>query len=136
MENRPQKPGNLGNVGLEWLCELPLKHGQPVQGRIVFTTRAPVANLSVGLGFCDIDGKRILTYDSDLADDCRATFVRPGVYSLKRIRLKRACEQHCQDTGKKDSVEGSGSPAHGPAPMPRRIARPPEQQIISGPEPK
>jgi lipopolysaccharide transport system ATP-binding protein len=73
---------DLRLISLEWLCDLPLKHGEPVKARIAFETRVPVANLSVGIGFSDIDGKRLLTYDSDFADNYRPTLASPGAYAI------------------------------------------------------
>jgi lipopolysaccharide transport system ATP-binding protein len=69
-------------ISLEWLCDLPLKHGEPANARIVFKTRVPVTNLSVGIGFCDVDGKRLLTYDSDFGDSYRPTLASTGVYAV------------------------------------------------------
>ena len=67
---------------IEWHSELPLKHGEEVTARIVFETLAPVTNIAVGIGFSDLDGKRILSYESDLPDGHRASFPKPGVYSI------------------------------------------------------
>jgi lipopolysaccharide transport system ATP-binding protein len=69
-------------ISLEWLCDLPLKHGEAVKARIAFETRVPVANLAAGIGFSDIDGKRLLTYDSDFAGNYRPTLASPGVYAI------------------------------------------------------
>jgi lipopolysaccharide transport system ATP-binding protein len=69
-------------ISLEWLCDLPLKHGEPVKARIAFETRVPVANLAAGIGFSDIDGKRLLTYDSDFVGNYRPTLASPGVYAI------------------------------------------------------
>jgi lipopolysaccharide transport system ATP-binding protein len=67
---------------VEWLCDLPLRHGEKVKARFIFETSAPVANLAIGIGFCDVGGKRILTYDTDLHDGYRPNFPRPGVYTV------------------------------------------------------
>ena len=47
---------------LEWLCDLPLRHGEAIKARIQFSTRMPVNHLVVGIGFSTIDGRRLLTY--------------------------------------------------------------------------
>ena len=67
---------------IEWLSELPLKHGEEVKARITFETRSRLANLAAAIGFCDLDGNRILTYDSDLPDGCRQRVTDPGIYSV------------------------------------------------------
>jgi lipopolysaccharide transport system ATP-binding protein len=67
---------------LEWLCDLPLKHGEQLKARIVFETQAQVADLAVGVGFSDLSGNRILTYDTDFQDGYRPTLPRAGVYAV------------------------------------------------------
>jgi lipopolysaccharide transport system ATP-binding protein len=67
---------------IEWLCELPLRHGEEVKARIVFETRAPVRDVAVGIGFSDLTGKRILSYETDLPDSHRPHFPHPGVYAV------------------------------------------------------
>jgi lipopolysaccharide transport system ATP-binding protein len=67
-------------TSLEWLCELPLRHGEPVKARINFTTRAPVKDVVVGIGFSATEGRRLLTYDSDFQDGYRPSFHEPGIY--------------------------------------------------------
>ena len=70
-------------MSLEWLCDLPLRHGEEVKARILFETRAPVANVAVGIGFSDISGKRILTYETDFQDGYRPNLPRTGVYAVE-----------------------------------------------------
>ena len=80
---RPFLGGNeLRFRSIEWLTELPLRHGEEVRARIAFETRAPLANVAVAIGFCDLAGTRILTYDSDLQDRSRQTLTQPAVYSV------------------------------------------------------
>src|SRR5262249_44607234 len=67
---------------LECLCDLPLRNGEPFKARIIFETRVPMVNVAVGIGFTDLSGNRILTYDSDLKDGYRPNLPRPGVYSV------------------------------------------------------
>ena len=67
---------------IKWHGELPLRHGEQVKARIVFETLVPVTNLAVGIGFSDLDGKRILSYETDLPDGHRPSFPKPGVYAV------------------------------------------------------
>jgi Wzt C-terminal domain len=67
---------------IEWLCELPLRHGEPIRARIHFNTRGPVQDVVVGIGFSAIDGRRLLTYDSDFQDGHRPSFNEPGIHSV------------------------------------------------------
>jgi lipopolysaccharide transport system ATP-binding protein len=65
--------------GLEWLCDLPLRHGEPIKARINLSTRIPLSHVALGIGFCSIDGKRLATYDMDLQKSS-LRFARPGRY--------------------------------------------------------
>jgi lipopolysaccharide transport system ATP-binding protein len=67
---------------LEWLCKLPLRHGEPVTARIHFSTQMPIKNVVLGIGFSSIDGRRLLTYDSDFQGGCCPNFSEPGDYSV------------------------------------------------------
>jgi lipopolysaccharide transport system ATP-binding protein len=67
---------------LEWLCDFPLRNGEPLKARITFETRVPMVNVAVGIGFTDLSGNRILTCDSDLQDGYRPDLPRPAVYSV------------------------------------------------------
>jgi hypothetical protein len=42
-----------------------LRHGEEVKARILFETRAPVANAAVWLSVCDLGGNPTLHYDTD-----------------------------------------------------------------------
>jgi lipopolysaccharide transport system ATP-binding protein len=70
-------------ISIEWLCDLPLRHGEKVEARISFETRAPVANIAVGIGFCDLSGRRILTYETDYQDGYRPNLPRTGPYAVE-----------------------------------------------------
>jgi lipopolysaccharide transport system ATP-binding protein len=65
---------------LEWLCDLPLRHGQPVKARIYFKTRVPIKDVVVGIGFSTLEGRRLLTYDSDFEGGHRPSFNDPGAH--------------------------------------------------------
>jgi lipopolysaccharide transport system ATP-binding protein len=67
---------------LEWLCDLPLRHGEPVKARIHFGTRTPVLGLAIGIGFSTLDGRRLLTYETDFQGGLRPNIDVPGTYSV------------------------------------------------------
>jgi lipopolysaccharide transport system ATP-binding protein len=67
---------------LEWLCDLPLRHGDPVKARIHFKTRVPIEDVVIGIAFSTVDGRRLLTYDSDFPAGYRHHFDRPGDHSV------------------------------------------------------
>lgn len=48
----------------------------------MFESQVPIKDLAVGIGFCDLSGSRILTYDTDLQDGYRPNIARPGVYAV------------------------------------------------------
>jgi lipopolysaccharide transport system ATP-binding protein len=56
---------------IEWVTEVPLRHGEPAEALIRFTTNSPVEGVSVGIGFSTIEGTRLLSYDTDFQDDYR-----------------------------------------------------------------
>jgi lipopolysaccharide transport system ATP-binding protein len=65
-------------LSVEWLSDLPLRHGEPVKARVRFNTRAPVSAVSVGIGFSSFEGTRLLTYETDFQDGCRPDLSSPG----------------------------------------------------------
>ena len=67
---------------IEWLCDLPLRHGEPVKARVHFRTRTPLIDLAVGIGFSNMSGTRLLTYETDFQDGSRPTLGQPGSYSV------------------------------------------------------
>jgi lipopolysaccharide transport system ATP-binding protein len=70
---------------IEWLSELPSRHGEPARVRICFETRAAISGLSVGIGFSNIEGARLLTYETDFQDGVRPDFVIPGKYTVEMV---------------------------------------------------
>jgi lipopolysaccharide transport system ATP-binding protein len=68
---------------LEWLCELPLRHGEPIAARIGFRSKGPICALSLGIGFSSIEGPRVVTYCTDLTDMNRPDLRSPGYYSAE-----------------------------------------------------
>lgn len=80
---RPQFGGNDYHlIALEWLCDLPLRHGEKVKARILFETRVPVANVAIWLSICDLSDKPLLHYDTDLQQVHRPSLTRAGVYAI------------------------------------------------------
>ena len=73
------RDNRLRLTSLEWLCELPLRHGEPVKARIHFNARAPIKDVVLGIGFSEMGGRRLLTYDSDFGDGRRPSFDGPGL---------------------------------------------------------
>jgi lipopolysaccharide transport system ATP-binding protein len=67
---------------IEWLCDLPLRHGEPVKVRIHFKARAPLLDISVTLGFSHLQGVRLLSYDSHLQGGFCPSLPRAGAYSV------------------------------------------------------
>jgi lipopolysaccharide transport system ATP-binding protein len=68
---------------IEWLCDLPLRHGEEVKARILFETRVPVANVAIVVAFCDLGGNWLLNYDADLQDGYRPNLPRAGMYAVE-----------------------------------------------------
>jgi lipopolysaccharide transport system ATP-binding protein len=64
---------------LQWLCDLPLRHGEPIKARIRFRTRNPLEGVTVGIGFSTHGGGRLLTYETD-QDGRRLSLPEPGIY--------------------------------------------------------
>jgi lipopolysaccharide transport system ATP-binding protein len=76
------KDDRLRLESIEWLCRLPLRHGEPVKARIGFATRAAVSEVTVGIGFSIFDGPRLLTYETDFPKGYRPDLLTPGNYSV------------------------------------------------------
>jgi lipopolysaccharide transport system ATP-binding protein len=68
-------------VLLEWLCDLPLRHGEGIKARLHFSTVGPIVDLAFTIGFSNLEGQRILSYDSDLGSP-RHSVDRAGSYSV------------------------------------------------------
>jgi lipopolysaccharide transport system ATP-binding protein len=106
---KPRSPGmhddRLRIESVEWLTPIPLRHGEPVEVLIRFRTRAPVAEVSIGIGFSGLDGKRLLTYDTDFASTRRADISSPGLHKvLMRIdSLPLAPDLYSLDVGSRSS---------------------------------
>jgi lipopolysaccharide transport system ATP-binding protein len=67
---------------LEWLCDLPLRHGEPVKARLRFKTRAPLSAVAIGIGFSNFEGARLLTYETDFPGGIRPDLAMPGEHSV------------------------------------------------------
>jgi lipopolysaccharide transport system ATP-binding protein len=68
---------------VEWLCGLPLQHGEPVIARVNFKTRSAVADVTLAIGFSSVEGKRLLTYETDFPDGLRPSISNNGAYSVE-----------------------------------------------------
>ncbi|HWB61287.1 MAG TPA: ABC transporter ATP-binding protein [Chthoniobacteraceae bacterium] len=85
-------------TGIEWLTGLPFKHGESLSARIHFQAFQDVEDIAVGFGFSNIEGIRLLSFDTDFQDSHRPSLKRgasgwvdfhlpelilaPGFYSL------------------------------------------------------
>ena len=67
---------------MEWLTPLPLRHGEPVRVRIRFKTFGPVPAVAAGIGFANLEGTRLLTYETDFQDGFRLDLSNPGDYLI------------------------------------------------------
>ena len=74
--------GRMTLESLEWLSNVPLQHGEPVKARITFRTSAPLSDLAFGIGFSGLEGKRLLTYETDFPDGLRPSIAQPGCYCV------------------------------------------------------
>jgi lipopolysaccharide transport system ATP-binding protein len=72
--------GRMSIESLEWLSPVPLQHGEPVKARITFKTSAPLSDVAFGIGFSALEGKRLLTYETDNASGLRPSIEEPGRY--------------------------------------------------------
>jgi len=68
---------------LEWLCDLPLEHGQPVSASLRFKLDSPIEDLCIGIGFSTLDARRLLTYDTSFQDGFCPRVSPPGNYVVK-----------------------------------------------------
>jgi lipopolysaccharide transport system ATP-binding protein len=76
------KSDRLRLKSLEWQSVLPLQHGEKAKARITFETSAPLIDLTIRLGFSGLDGRRLLTYESDFQDNYRPSLLAAGKYSV------------------------------------------------------
>ncbi len=70
--------GRLRIEKVEWLSGLPLQHDEAFRLRIHFRTSVEVHDVSFGLGFSNLEGVRLLSYDTDFQ-----SAVRPNISSGK-----------------------------------------------------
>jgi lipopolysaccharide transport system ATP-binding protein len=74
--------GRLRLLSLEWLSDIPLQHGQPVKARIQLKTESPLEDVTIGIGFSNFEGCRLLTYEADFPEGYRPSLIRPGTYTV------------------------------------------------------
>jgi lipopolysaccharide transport system ATP-binding protein len=70
---------------LEWLCDLPLVHGGPMELCLHYSASKDVEDVSIGIGFSTLEGVRVLTYETDLYGP--RTRVSKGESSSVHLRL-------------------------------------------------
>ena len=80
---------------IEWLCSLPLRHGEPVKARIHFKVQSPIVELALGIGFSNLDGRRALTFASDFQNCVRPNVAGPGVIQSKSKWIRCIWRQTC-----------------------------------------
>ena len=89
---------HLKIVSVEWLSGYPLQHGTDIKLTIHGKVLADCADVSMAVGFSNLEGVRLLTYDTDLANlarhqvkkgddlyfeiEIRELPVAPGIYNL------------------------------------------------------
>ena len=66
---------------LEWLSPFPLQHAEPARVRLRFETRAPIADISITVGFNSPGGTRLLSYLMN-HEAARRDLASPGRYSV------------------------------------------------------
>jgi lipopolysaccharide transport system ATP-binding protein len=71
-----------------FISPLPLSHGSEVMGYVTFSLDRPLQEVALGIGFSTLDGRRLLTYDSDLQAKGRYSCSVPGVYKAN-FRIDR-----------------------------------------------
>lgn len=59
-----------------------LQHGEPLTIILTFITRAPLDDVSLGIGFSNLEGTRLMTIESDLPGP-RLSFTNPGIHSIR-----------------------------------------------------
>jgi lipopolysaccharide transport system ATP-binding protein len=75
--------GRLRLLSLEWLSAIPLQHGHAIRGRIQFRTYSPLHEVTVGIGFSNFEGQRLLTYETDFPHGHRPSLMKPGKYTVE-----------------------------------------------------
>src|SRR5262249_22320023 len=68
---------------LEWLCNLPLRHGEPVKARLYFRTRSSVSEVSIGIRFLTLECRPALLCRSELELNPRPSLTRLGRHSIE-----------------------------------------------------
>jgi lipopolysaccharide transport system ATP-binding protein len=67
---------------VEWLSGLPLQHGEKFSVRIHVRTLDEVAEVSIGIGFGNLEGGRLLSYDTDFQDGRRLDLKKNMVWAV------------------------------------------------------
>jgi len=67
---------------LQWLSNLPLRHGGSAKARIHFETYTSVPGVSIGISFCARESARLLTYYTDFQNGFRPDLA-PGAHTVE-----------------------------------------------------
>ena len=117
-------------MALEWLEEVPLKHGAPTRVRLEVKFTGQVPDVQLSIGFANVEGTRVATYDTDsdshhkydVREDGTRVFdlaieslpLNPGLYQIDI--LCRSGDEHVLDVFRGVSsvevVPGPSTPAH------------------------
>jgi lipopolysaccharide transport system ATP-binding protein len=65
---------------IEWLCDLPLRHGELLKARIYLKTQSSLRDVAITIGFSNLEGRRLLSYDMDLHKNICQNLPRSGAY--------------------------------------------------------
>ena len=98
LKRAPGVGDKLRIQAIEWLTDLPLRHGEAVAVRIEFRSFSAVDDVTMGLGFSTLEGSRLLTYETDFQEGHRPQLIQretvvvdlkiedfplaPGIYSI------------------------------------------------------
>ena len=77
-------------LGFEWSGDLPLVHASSFGVEIRFQALADVKQVTLGIGFCNLDGTRLVTYETDLYGpriDLRKGEVASAVFEIDHLPL-------------------------------------------------
>jgi len=72
LRNQPRKPSYGSRLRM---CEVelnnggPIRHGEPLRVRIEYETYLPIQGVTLGFGFSNLDGGRIVSFDTDIESD-------------------------------------------------------------------
>jgi lipopolysaccharide transport system ATP-binding protein len=81
---RPYYGGDVFRlISFEWLCDLPLRYRKKAAGRILFEVQSSSAHVAVFFSICDLSGRQILHYDSDLQEPSNPKLCQTGMCAVE-----------------------------------------------------